>query len=134
MDHLLTIDAGTGSVRASVFAGGEVVATGSRAWAQRPDPRHPGSLDFDTASGWALLCEAVREAVAKAGVPPRTIRAVGVASARGGIVVLDQNRTELFACGAVDARAAAEVRALRAAKPDFEDRAFRRTGHRPEVP
>jgi autoinducer 2 (AI-2) kinase len=126
MAHLLTIDAGTGSVRASVFGGGEPLATAVRPWRQQPDPRVPGSLDFDTTEGWRLLCEAVRESLATAGV--REVRAVGVASARGGIVVLDRDGTELFACGAVDARATDEVRAIRSANPEFERQAYLRTG------
>lgn len=126
---LLAIDAGTGSVRAVVFApDGSQVAAAGREWEHRADPRYPGSMDFETDRNFGLVCDSVQEALAKAGLSGADIEAVSATSMREGIVTYDADGVELWACANVDARATAEVTELRELGPDIEANAYATSG------
>jgi autoinducer 2 (AI-2) kinase len=128
MSHVMAIDAGTGSVRACIFdLHGSPVAISQRSWEHDPEPGVPGSMGFATERNWALIVEIVREALAKAGLRGDDILAVSSTSMREGIVLLDAEGREIWACANVDARAEAEVRAL-AADPRLEERIYAATG------
>jgi autoinducer-2 kinase len=128
MSHLLAIDAGTGSVRALVFdAEGSPVATASRPWEHDPEPGVPASMGFAVERNWALIVEVVREALAAAGVAPENVVAVSATSMREGLVVLDGDGREIWACANVDARAGAEVAEL-AARDGVEELIYHRSG------
>ena len=121
MNHVLAIDAGTGSVRACVFdTQGTPVAISQRSWEHDPEPGIPGSMSFATDRNWALILEIIHEALAKAEISGSDIAAVSSTSMREGIVLLDSDGHEVWACANVDARAEAEVRAL-AANPDSKN-------------
>lgn len=81
-----------------------------RRWTHLSDPRYPGSMEFDCAANWALLCRCVRKALADAGLPASAIRAVSATSMREGIVLWDRDGRELWACANVDSRASDETR------------------------
>ncbi|MGO3147504.1 MAG: autoinducer-2 kinase [Leucobacter sp.] len=128
MSYVLAIDAGTGSVRACVFdMTGTPVAISQRSWEHDPEPGVPGSMSFATERNWALVVEIIREALAEAGVAGSDIAAVSSTSMREGIVLLDSDGQEVWACANVDARAEAEVREL-AANPGLEERIYGATG------
>ncbi|WP_300268859.1 FGGY family carbohydrate kinase, partial [Microbacterium sp.] len=128
MKYVLAVDAGTGSVRACVFdAEGTPVAISQRSWEHDPEPGIPGSMSFATDRNWTLILEIIREAVATAGIDASDIVAVSSTSMREGIVLLDAEGREVWACANVDARAEAEVRAL-ATEPELEERIYGETG------
>ena len=127
-DHVLAIDAGTGSVRACIFdLRGTPMAIAQRGWEHDPEPGVPGSMGFATERNWALIVEVVREALATAGLGGDDVAAVSATSMREAIVLLDDEGREVWACANVDARAEAEVREL-AADPGLERRIYRATG------
>jgi autoinducer 2 (AI-2) kinase len=128
MNYVLAIDAGTGSVRACVFdMSGTPLAISQRSWEHDPEPGIPGSMSFATNRNWPLILEIIREAISKAGISGSDIAAVSSTSMREGIVLLDRDGREIWACANVDARAEAEVRAL-AANPGLEAHIYGETG------
>jgi autoinducer-2 kinase len=109
----LAIDAGTGSCRAVVFdLGGTQLGLGQREWAHAALADVPGSQVFDTAGGWRLICECVREALASSGIGPDRVAGVSATSMREGMVLYDRAGTEIWACPNVDGRAGEEGAAL----------------------
>jgi autoinducer 2 (AI-2) kinase len=129
MSYLLALDAGTGSGRAVIFdEDGRQLAVAQREWQHHSDPTIPGSMNFDVEANWQLLATCVREAVAKAGIAVDAIRAVSASSMREGIVLYDAHGRELWACANVDARAADQVRQLKALSADLERRVYEQSG------
>ncbi len=127
MRHILALDAGTGSGRAVLFGEeGRQLAAASREWQHHPEPGVPGSMNFARDENWALLVDAIREVLAA--VPGARVAAISTTSMREGIALYDQDGEELWACANVDARAVAEVRALRARDPGLERWAYLRSG------
>lgn len=118
-DHVLAIDAGTGSCRAVLFdRDGRQVAVSQREWSHPPallretGAPAPGSQVFETAPNWSLISLCVRDAIASSGLAPERIAAVSSASMREGIVLYDEDGAELWACPNVDSRAGAEAAEL----------------------
>lgn len=110
---LLAIDAGTGSCRAVLFdQAGRQLAIGQREYSHRPVVGVSGSQVFDTGGNWRLICECIREAIARAGVRSDAIAAVSATSMREGMVCYDAHDREIWACPNVDARAVDEVAQL----------------------
>ena len=108
-EHLLAIDAGTGTIRAVLFdVAGRQVAEGRREWSHSADPAVPGSQVFDAAGNWSLVAKCVRDAVG-AIADPASIRAVSCCSMGGGLVLYDGTGMELWACANGDARAGREA-------------------------
>ena len=65
--YLMTIDAGTGSVRAVIFnLKGEEISCISREWEHKEDPKYRGSMNFDIEFNWNLTCKCINEAISKA--------------------------------------------------------------------
>jgi len=119
--YLMTIDAGTGSVRAVVFdTSGRQAGMGQREWNHRAEKGVPGSMNFDTETGWKLVVECIREALTDACVSPTEVAAVTATSMREGIVLYDREGRELFAVANVDARAGREAAELRERYPGLE--------------
>jgi autoinducer 2 (AI-2) kinase len=107
---LLAIDAGTGSCRAVLFsADGTQVAIGQREYSHPQLPGAPGSQVFDTEHNWQLICECVREALAKAPGGADAVKAVSATSMREGMVLYDARGHEIWACPNVDSRAGVEA-------------------------
>ncbi len=106
--YLSGLDAGSGSVRALLVdmeSGRTTVAV--RRWEHPPAGDGGWAYDFDTERNWALLAEAVREALARAGAAPAEVAGIAAASMRHSLVLVRDGRV-LFAVPNRDARAAAE--------------------------
>ncbi len=127
MNHLLALDAGTGSGRAVIFdeTGRQLAAVG-REWTHKSEPGFPGSMTFDREHNWQLLTACIKEALAQ--VPQANIVGISATSMREGIALYDEDRQELWACANVDARAVQEVKDLRAQDPDLEHRLYLKSG------
>jgi len=114
--HILTIDVGTGSVRAIVFdPEGRAVAEGQREWFPDLLPAHPGAQDFNTDRAWRLIAECVREALSSSSLKPSDVAAVTATSMREGMVLYDERKRAVWACSNADARAHREVTEMLAA-------------------
>ncbi len=106
--YLIGLDAGSGSVRALVVdaeSGQTTIAT--RKWEHPRAPEGNWAYDFDTERNWALLAEAVREALQRAGASPKDVAGIAAASMRHTLVLI-RNGEVLFAAPNRDARAAGE--------------------------
>lgn len=105
-DHVLALDAGTGSCRAILFdSAGHQVAAAAREWVHSEVPAAPGSQQFNTERNWQLICDCIRECLAAGGADGRSVRAVAATSMREGIVLYDGHGREIWACPNADARA-----------------------------
>jgi autoinducer 2 (AI-2) kinase len=129
MAYVMALDAGTGSVRAVIFdRDGNQVVSSQQEWTHMPDPRYPGSMDFDTKHNWELAKMCMGDAIRRAGIHPVDIRAVSATSFREGFVLYDSAGRELWACANVDARASAEVLQLKQSDPDLERNIYKSSG------
>ncbi len=127
--YLMAIDAGTGSVRAVIFAlDGTQVGEYQREWEHKEDPRFPGSMDFDWTHNWALACECTKGVLAKTGIDPAAIAAVSTTCMREGIVLYDKDGNEIWACANVDSRSNDEVGKLIALDPELEKEIYLKSG------
>ena len=108
--YILTLDVGSGSVRAILFnIEGDQIATCQREWLPVTIPEYPGSQDFDTGATRGLLVKCIREVIVKSGVKPDEISGVTATSLREGIVLYDKKQKVIWACTNTDARATREV-------------------------
>jgi glycerol kinase len=81
MSHLLALDQGTSSSRSIVFdAQGRVVALAQRELRQHYP--QPGWVEHDPDEIWATQLDTAREAIARAGLTARDIRAIGITNQR----------------------------------------------------
>lgn len=114
MSYLLALDAGTGSIRAVIFdTNGQQIAVGQAEWKHLSLIDVPGSMEFSLDINWQLTCHCIREALQKAAISAREIKAVACCSMREGIVLYDANGEPIWACANVDARASREVSELK---------------------
>lgn len=129
MAYLMTIDAGTGSVRAVIFdEAGRQLAVAQQEWEHLSEAGVPDSMNFDFVKNWELTARCIRESIAKAGIRAAEIAAVTASSMREGIVLYDENGTELWGVANVDARASDEVRELKSAFPGIEEAFYAESG------
>ncbi|MEA3419358.1 MAG: autoinducer-2 kinase [Campylobacterota bacterium] len=129
MAYLMTIDAGTGSVRAVIFdEAGQQVSVGQQEWVHLPEAGVADSMNFDFRKNWEVTSECIREAIAKAGIAPEEILAVTASSMREGIILYDAEGRELWGVANVDARASAEVKELKEKFPGIEEAFYRESG------
>ncbi|MEG0136558.1 MAG: autoinducer-2 kinase [Cetobacterium sp.] len=127
--YLMTIDAGTGSVRAVIFnLKGDEISCVSREWEHKEDPKYKGSMDFDIELNWNLTCQCINESISKANIKSNEIIAITTTSMREAIVLYDQNLKEIWACANVDSRATDEVRVLKDYNPSLEKEIYDLTG------
>jgi glycerol kinase len=81
MTHLLALDQGTSSSRSIVFdASGRIVALAQREFRQIFP--HPGWVEHDPMEIWETQLATAREALAKAGLQARDIKAIGITNQR----------------------------------------------------
>jgi autoinducer 2 (AI-2) kinase len=129
MKYLLTIDAGTGSVRAVLFnTKGKQIEVSQREWTHKSEKGVPNSMSFDFDKNWELTCKCITDVISKSKVSPADIVALSATSMREGIVLYDKNGKELWAVANVDARADKEVRALKESYPDIEEEFYAQSG------
>ena len=129
MNHLLAIDAGTGSVRAVIFDTlGNQISVGQREWTHLEEDGVANSMNFDFTNNWELVKVCIKEAISKAGLHGDEIIAVSAASMREGIVLYDENGVELWAVANVDARADKEVKYLKKKYPNIEQEFYQESG------
>jgi glycerol kinase len=120
--YILALDQGTTSSRSLLFdVTGRIVALAQREFTQH-FPR-PGWVEHDATEIWDTQRATVLEALAKAGIAPRDIAAVGITNQRETAVLWDRASGEPVAPAIVwqDRRTAEACERLRAA------------GHEPEV-
>lgn len=125
----MAIDAGTGSVRAVIFDfNGNQIAVSSKEWFHKEDPRYPGSMDFDFKNNWLLTKNCISESIKKAHIDKSEIAAISTTCMREGILLYDENGSELWACANVDARANGEVKSLIENFPELEKELYMKSG------
>jgi len=128
-NYLMAVDAGTGSVRAVIFApDGTQVGCVQREWTHREDPRWPGSMDFDWTTNWGLASACIRGVLEATGIAPSKIAAVSTTCMREGILLYDRDGNEIWACANVDARSDAEVGELIRMDPALEKKVYSMSG------
>ena len=89
MTYLLALDQGTSSSRSIVFdAEGRIVAMAQREFRQHYP--QPGWVEHDAQEIWETQLATAREAIAKAGLQARDLRAVGITNQRETTVVWDR--------------------------------------------
>lgn len=91
MDHVLGIDTSTTATKAVVIdRAGRTVAEGVSEYGY--DVPRPGWTEQDPASWWTATVEAIRSALATAGLRGQDIAAVGLTGQMHGLVLLDEQR------------------------------------------
>lgn len=114
MSYLMTIDAGTGSVRAVIFDyNGNQLGIGQQEWTHNSEAGVPNSMNFDFEKNWKITCDCIKKAITDANINAKDIKAVTASSMREGIVLYDKQGNELWAVANVDARADKEVKYLK---------------------
>ncbi len=129
MNYLMTIDAGTGSVRAVIFdTNGKEISISQKEWTHKSEDNVPGSMNFDYKEGWNKIISCIKEAILKAKIDPKNILAVTATSMREGIVLYDKNGEEIWAVANVDSRAKEEVTELKEKFPSIEEEFYKISG------
>jgi autoinducer 2 (AI-2) kinase len=129
MNYLMTIDAGTGSVRAIIFDTlGNQISVGQEEWTHLEEKNVPNSMSFDFKANWQLVIKCIKKALKDAKLGTNDIKAISASSMREGIVLYDKNGDELWAVANVDARASKEVKYLKNKFPDIEKKYYQKSG------
>jgi glycerol kinase len=127
MDYILSIDQGTTSSRAVVFdRAGQPVAIAQREFAQHFP--QPGWVEHDAHEIWQTQLAVMQEALLRAGISAKQLRAIGLTNQRETTVLWDRQTGEPVAPAIVwqDRRTVAHCEALRAA--GLADKIARKTG------
>jgi autoinducer 2 (AI-2) kinase len=129
MSYLMTIDAGTGSVRAVIFdEQGNQKGVGQEEWEHLSVEGVENSMSFDFHTNWGLVCRCIKRAVVDAKMEATEIKAVTASSMREGIVLYDKFGHELWGVANVDARAFKEVRELKEHFEGIEEAFYKESG------
>lgn len=127
--YFLSIDAGTGSVRAVIFDTlGKQIAIAQHEWNHIALENVAGSMGFDCIHGWELTKQCIKEVVVKAKISSKEIIAISASSMREGIVVYDKDKNELWGVANVDSRAGYEVGTLKNRYPEMEKEFYQSSG------
>ncbi len=127
--YLMTIDAGTGSVRAIIFdTDGNQISVGQEEWTHLEEEGVPNSMSFDFKTNWNLTVKCIKKAIKDANINPSDIKAVSASSMREGIVLYDKSGNELWAVANVDARANKEVKYLKEEFDGIEEEFYSKSG------
>ena len=125
----MAIDAGTGSIRAVIFdTDGRQISASQQEWTHIEEEGVPNSMTFDTTRNWPLVTACIKGALSQAGLQGSDIAAVSSTSMREGIVLYDEKGEALWGVANVDARAAEEVKYLKAAFPGIEETFYAESG------
>lgn len=129
MKYLMSIDAGTGSIRAVIFdENGNQVSIEQIEWIHKEEKNVPNSMNFDFKTNWSLVIKCIKKSIKKANIKSSDIVALSASSMREGIVLYDKNGEELFAVANVDARATKEVKYLNKTFPNLEKDFYKKSG------
>ncbi len=129
MKYLLSIDAGTGSIRAIIFDKlGNQISMEQKEWTHLSEYDVHSSMNFDFVNNFNLLIFCIKEAIKKANINSTDILALSSSSMREGIVLYDKNDKELWAVANVDSRAGKEVKYLKDNFKNFEKKAYQSSG------
>ena len=129
MPKLMTIDAGTGSVRAVIFDElGNQLGVGQEEWYHLYEEGIQDSMSFDFKTNWGLVCRCIKKAILDAKIEANDIKAITASSMREGIVLYDKFGHELWGVANVDARAFKEVRELKEKFPQIEEKFYQESG------
>lgn len=129
MQHLMAIDAGTGSVRAVIFdSNGNQITVVQTEWIHLEVEGVENSMGFDVHRNWDLTLGCIKEALNKAKLKGSDIIAVSATSMREGIVVYDGAGEALWGVANVDARADKEVRYLKENFEGIEEQFYKVSG------
>jgi len=127
MKYLLSIDAGTGSIRAVVFdINGKQISISQKEWRHLEEKGVANSMNFDFKTNWELTKEVIKEATKD--IAKKDIIALSATSMREGIVLYDENKQELWGVANVDARASKEVKELKEKFKDIEKEFYLKSG------
>ncbi len=127
--YLLSIDAGTGSIRAVIFDTlGNQISVSQAEWRHLEEEGVPHSMSFDCEANWRLTCSCIKESIGKAKIDVEDILALSATSMREGIVLYDSEGEELWAVANVDARASDEVRFLKENFSGIEEKFYKESG------
>ena len=128
--YLMALDAGTGSIRAVIFdLEGNQIGAAQQEWTHLSNPNIPGSMEFDLKHNWQLACDCIKNVLHQNNILPSQIAAVSTCSMREGIVLYDQDKQPIWACGNVDARAVNEVIELKSLYDNsFEQQVYQSSG------
>ncbi len=127
--YLMTIDAGTGSVRAVIFDTlGNQISIGQVEWTHKEEVGIANSMSFDCKNNWQLVIFCIKKALHEAKLTGKDILAVSTSSMREGIVLYDKDGKELFAVANVDSRASKEVKYLNKKYPKLEKKFYKQSG------
>ena len=128
-DYLMTIDAGTGSVRAIIFdTNGNQISVGQMEWVHKEEVGVANSMNFDFTTNWQLVVMCIKKALRDAKLTGQDIKAVSASSMREGIVLYDKDGHELWAVANVDARASKEVKYLKKNFKGIEEKFYQLSG------
>ncbi len=129
MDALLSVDLGTTTVKAAVYAA-DGRALGSHALEYDLHSPAPGWVEQDAEEWWALSLRTMREALASPQVDPRRVRAISASTQSISFVPVDRGgRLLRRALCWLDTRAGAQAARIQATVG--EGRLFEITGKRP---
>ncbi|TYB96663.1 MAG: hypothetical protein FXF54_03015 [Kosmotoga sp.] len=108
---ILAIDCGTSSVRTIIFDSltGKQLSVSQSRWKRKPDEH--GATHFDTKNNWRLICNLIHKTIS--GYDPKKILGITTTSFRHGLVCIDKNGEEVFACHNADARSNEQVKKLK---------------------
>ena len=129
MSYVMSIDAGTGSVRAVIFdKKGNQSGVAQEEWEHLPEAFVKDSMSFDYIANWGLICRCIKKAMLDAKIEAHKIKAVTASSMREGIILYDKFGHEIWGVANVDARAFKEVKYLKDKFPNLEEEFYSESG------
>ena len=129
MHYLMSIDAGTGSIRAVVFnENADELGSHQIEWSHKEEQGVLNSMNFDYDYNWSLVKKTIINSCKDASINPNQIEAITSSSMREGIVLYDKFDKEIWAVANVDARADKEVRHLKESFDGIEERFYNISG------
>jgi len=127
--YLLSIDAGTGSIRAIIFdLSGNQIGVSQREWTHISEDGVTNSMGFDAINNWSLVVACIKDVLTETKISGENILGISATSMREGIVLYDENKNELWGVANVDARASAEVGELNSKYPSLEKEFYETSG------
>lgn len=127
--YFLTIDAGTGAVRCIIFdEDGNMMSSSYEEWTYKVPQGIRGGFEFDADDFWKKICSCIHKSISRCKISNSQISCISVTSMRHGIVFLDKNGKEIFACPNIDSRGLNEAFEL---EKDMGEKIYQVTGKWP---